>query len=42
MAVTRAVDPERPGDLVCHLTAEEMNQVDAALQVMLALDPRWR
>jgi len=34
---TAAVDPERLGHLVGHLSAEEMSQVNAALRVVLGL-----
>lgn len=34
---TSAVDPERLGQLVGHLTAAEMAQIDAALRVVLEL-----
>lgn len=33
-----AVAPERLGDLVGHVTLEEMQQIDAALRLALALD----
>jgi mRNA interferase MazF len=38
---TAAVDPERLGAFVCHLTTAEMAQINAALTVVLGLDPRW-
>jgi mRNA interferase MazF len=39
---TTAVDPERLGQLVGHLGAREMTEVDAALAVVLGLDRQWR
>ncbi len=35
---TAAVAPERLGDLVGHVTLDEMQQIDAALRLTLALD----
>jgi mRNA interferase MazF len=35
---TAAVDPERLGRTVGHLTRAEMDEVDAALRIVLALD----
>jgi len=35
---TAAVDPERLGDLVGHLTRAEMDDVDAALRTVLGLE----
>jgi mRNA interferase MazF len=39
---TTAVDPERLGQLVGHLTGREMAAVDKALIVVLGLNPRSR
>jgi mRNA interferase MazF len=38
---TTAVDPERLGRLVGHLSTTELAAVDAALLVVLGLDARW-
>jgi mRNA interferase MazF len=39
---TTAVDPQRLGRLVGHLSTSEMAAVDAALLVVLGPDSRWR
>jgi mRNA interferase MazF len=39
---TTAVDPERLGQLVGHLTGREIAAVDEALVVVLGLNPRSR